>query len=94
MKRKFKNAEINFELLVLLTNAIDTVDGSKLNEFNLETFINNLPAMDMNRLVNAIDTLNDLVGLDNKLVVDCPKCGGEVHTSFRFGSEFFRPTNY
>jgi endogenous inhibitor of DNA gyrase (YacG/DUF329 family) len=94
MKRKFKNAEFSFDLLVTLTNAIDTVDGNKMDPIKLETFINNLPAMDMNKLINAIDDLNSLVGLENALIVDCPSCGGEVRTSFRFGSEFFRPTNY
>jgi hypothetical protein len=68
------------------------VDGKKMDAFKLETFINNLPAMDMNKLVNAIDDLNALIGLENDLLVECSKCGGEVRTSFRFGSEFFRPT--
>ena len=92
MRRKYRSAEMSFELLVLLTSVIDTVDGNKMDSVKLETFINNLPAMDMNKIVNAIDHLNSLVGLENKLIVDCPACGGEVQTSFRYGSEFFRPT--
>lgn len=93
MKRKYKAAEISFDLLVLLQAAIDTVDGSKLSQVELENFINKLPAMDMTKIVNAIDALNLQVGLDNMLIVDCNKCGGEVRTSFRFGAEFFRPSN-
>jgi DNA-directed RNA polymerase subunit RPC12/RpoP len=92
MRRKYKSAEINFELLCLLLCVIDTVDGQRLDEFKLENFINNLPALDMTKIVNCIDELNALVGIDNKLAVSCPYCGGEVHTTFRFGSEFFRPT--
>ena len=92
MKRKYKTAEIAFDLLVLLENVVDTVDGTKLDSVKQETFINNLPAMDMTKIVNAIDELNALIGIDNELIVDCNKCGGEVHTSFRFGSEFFRPS--
>ena len=92
MKRKFKSAEIAFDVLVLLEAVIDTVDGEKLDSTKLETFINNLPAKDMTKIINSVDDLNDLVGIDNRLFVDCNKCGGEVETSFRYGSEFFRPT--
>jgi endogenous inhibitor of DNA gyrase (YacG/DUF329 family) len=92
LRRKYKNAETSFELLVLLTSAIDTVDGNKLDSVKLETFVNNLPAMDMNLIVNSIDELNGTVGIENRLIVDCPACGGEVQTTFRYGTEFFRPT--
>jgi hypothetical protein len=93
MKRKYRSAEIAFDLLVLLESVVDTVDGTKLDVTKQETFINNLPAMDMTKIVNAVDELNALIGIDNELIVDCNKCVGEVHTSFRFGPEFFRPTN-
>ena len=93
MKRKYKDADIAFDLLILLESVIDTVDGAKLDSARLETYVNNLPAMDMTKIVNAVDELNALIGIDNNLIVDCNKCGGEVHTSFRYGSEFFRPTN-
>ena len=93
LKRKFKTAEINFDLLVLLKTIIGTVNGEKLSSAQLEAYINKLPALDMNKLVNAIDDLNALVGIENDLTVMCPKCGGEVLTYFRFGPEFFRPSN-
>ena len=93
MKRRFKDAEVDFALMATLTSAIDTVDGLHLDEVKVENFVNKLPALDMNKILNSIETLNSLVGLDNAIIVDCNKCGGEVPTSFRFGSEFFRPTN-
>lgn len=92
LKRKFKDAEIDFNILVLLTSAIESVDGVKLESAQLETFINKLPALDMTKAINAIDNLNDSIGIDNSLLISCSKCGGEVPTSFRFGQEFFRPT--
>ena len=76
-----------------LTSAISTIDGLTADPLKIETFINKLPALDMTKILNAIEELNNLVGIRNSLVVDCDKCGGEVLTSFRFGSEFFRPTN-
>ena len=74
-------------------SAIDTVDGLHLDTVKLETFVNRLPALDMTKILNAIDVLNGSIGLENSLSVLCSRCGGEVPTSFRFGPEFFRPTN-
>ena len=88
-----KDAEVDFSILVTLTQVIDEVDGEKLNSVKLENFINKLPALDMRKIQNAIDTLNACVGLDVDLFVSCHNCGGDVHTYFRFGQEFFRPTN-
>ena len=93
LKRKFKSADISFDLLVLLKNVINTVNGTKLTASQLESYVNNLPALDMTKLVNAVDEINALIGIKNDLTVICSKCGGEVPTYFRFGSEFFRPTN-
>ena len=93
MKRKYKSEDATFDLLLLLESVIDTVDGEKMDGVKLETFINNLPALDMTKIVNTVDDLNAMIGIDNRLTVDCKKCGGEVDTSFRYGPEFFRPTN-
>ena len=93
MKRKYKDAEIDFSLMVTLQQLIDTVDGNKLKAVELESFINKLPAKDMMKILNNIDKMNAVIGLDNKVSVTCPSCGGEVTTYFRFGQEFFRPTN-
>ena len=92
-KRKYKTAEIDFDLYFLLKDIIDEVNGAKMEMAKLETYINNLAAKDMLKIVNSIDAVNACIGLDTSLIVDCPECGGEVQTSFRFGPEFFRPTN-
>ena len=93
MKRRYKNATIDFETLVKLLTNIDLVDGDKKSEHDLETIITNLPAMDLQKILNNIEKLNQQIGLDNILYLTCPKCGEEVTTFFRFGPEFFRPTN-
>ena len=93
MKRKYKNVTIDFETLVKLLSAIDYVDGEKKPEHELEDFITKLPALDLQKVLNNIDKLNTLIGLENILYVDCPKCGEEITSFFRFGPEFFRPTN-
>lgn len=93
MKRKFREAELEFNLLILLEEIIDEVNGVKLDPMKAETYISKLPARDMTKIVNAVDALNECVGLDASLFVDCPHCHSEVKTFFRFGTEFFRPTN-
>ena len=93
MKRRYKDATIDFETLVKLQLNIDLIDGEKKSEVELENIITNLPAMDLQKLLNNIDKLNKQIGLDNILYLTCPKCGEEVTSFFRFGPEFFRPTN-
>ena len=92
MKRRYKNATIDFETLVRLLVNIDLVDGEKKSETELENFITTLPALDLQKILNNIDKLNQQIGLDNTLYITCPKCGEEITTFFRFGPEFFRPT--
>lgn len=93
LERKFKNAEINFEPLVQLKCVIDTVNGTKLDDARLETFINKLPAKDLLKIQNNVNALNSSLGLNTLLTVPCSKCGNEILTFFRFGPEFFRPSN-
>ena len=93
MKRRYKNATIDFETLVRLLVNIDLVDGEKKSEIELENIITNLPALDLQKILNNIDKLNKQIGLDNILYLTCPKCNEEITTFFRFGPEFFRPTN-
>ena len=92
-KRKYKTATIDFETLVRLLVNIDLVDGEKKSEHELENIITNLPALDLQKILNNIDKLNQQIGLENILYLTCPKCGEEITTFFRFGPEFFRPTN-
>ena len=92
MKRKYKTATIDFDTLVRAVSNIDTIDGEKKHEHELEDIITKLPARDLQKILNNIDKLNQQIGLDNILLLTCPKCGEEVSTFFRFGPEFFRPS--
>jgi len=92
LKKKAPDAKIHFETFAQLLLAIDTVDDQKLNSVELEFFINDLSARDLNKLMNTIDKLNNYIGLNNRFIIPCPSCGEPVSTFFRFGPEFFRPT--
>lgn len=92
LKKKMKDANINFDTFATLNYIIDTVDGVKLSAYEQENFINRLPAIDMLKIVQANDTLNSAIGINSHFSITCPSCSEEVSTFFRFGSEFFRPT--
>lgn len=93
MQRKYKGALIDFEVLCKLLCNIESVDGIRLNQMDLENVINNMAARDMQKILNNIDLLGKQFGIKNLLYLTCPKCHEEVATFFRYGSEFFRPTN-
>lgn len=79
--------------LVTLQQCIAFVDGMKLSYIEQENFINQLGARDANFILNKIQKSTSMIGLDTSLDVTCSSCGGDIKTYFRFGSEFFRPTN-
>ena len=79
--------------LVTLQQCIAFVDGIKLSYIEQENFINQLSARDANFILNKIQKTTSMIGLDTSLDVTCSSCGGDIKTYFRFGPEFFRPTN-
>lgn len=93
MKRKYKTAQLDWEVYCKLLCTIETVDNIKYNQFDLEKIINDLPARDMQKILNSIDLLQLAVGLDNVFELTCPNCGEDFTSFFRYGPEFFRPTN-
>lgn len=93
MRRKFPNSELNPEPLVKLKLLIDLVDGEKLSDIELENFIYRLPAKDMAKIFNNSELLDNCIGINTDLFITCPKCEAELKTFFRFGPEFFGPTN-
>jgi hypothetical protein len=78
----------NDVLTVTLEGRLDTNTSPSLEEV-----INNLSARDMQKILNQIDLIGQQFGIKNLLYVRCPQCHSEVPTFFRFGPEFFRPTN-
>lgn len=91
-KRQYPEAVFDFNVLEKLKFAIDLVDGVKLNEFELENFIKNLPAADMRKVLDGIIKIDSRIGVDNTIYVTCPVCGEDIKTFFRLNNEFFRPT--
>ena len=92
LKRRYKDADIDFNVYQTLLSVVDEVNGQKMSPDRLETYINRLPANDMLTIIYGVKKLNDSIGIENTLTVDCTECGGEVQTFFRYEPEFFRPT--
>lgn len=93
MQRKAKGANIDFETFCRLLCNIESIDGIKYNQYDLENVVNTLAAKDMQKILNNIDQLSRQIGIKNIIFLTCPKCGDEIATFFRYGPEFFRPTN-
>ena len=95
VKEMKKKNKIDYDptALITLQETIDLVDGIKLSYIELENFINQLGAKDANFILNNITKSTAFIGLDTSLDVTCTSCGGDIKTFFRFGTEFFRPSN-
>lgn len=93
MKRKYKDATTDFHDLILLTLMIEAVDGEPKPKSELEGFINKLSAKDFMKIINNINRLNNCIGIKNEFYVTCEGCDQELKTFFRFGQEFFRPSD-
>ena len=90
--KKNPNVEFDYKDMIELQCVIDTVDGQKLSFSELETFVDRLPAKDSLTIQNAVNKVNNMVGIDTKIEFKCSRCGGEVLSYFRIGPEFYRPT--
>lgn len=89
-----KNPDMVDPILMLsIMEAIDEVDGVKLNNVKLEKFVQDLPMKDANYILNQIDEFNRKLGLDAIVIQHCSQCGCDFPATFRITNEFFRPTN-
>ena len=92
MKKKTKQ-NLDYSIMFTLMSLIKKVDGRQLNSLELEEFVKSLPNKDANYLINKSAELNDLIGVDNTITLNCIACGEELTLPFRITSEFFGPTN-
>ena len=90
--QKSEDKNINYSLLLTLMYSIKTVDGEEMNHNALESFVKNLPMRDTNILLQRIDKINKMIGIEPSTTIICEKCGNEIDFPFRYSSEFFGPT--
>lgn len=90
-----KNKDVPEEsenMLQKLIYSIDTINGKKVNPAELEIKVRNMRMDDTNTLLQIIDSVNESLGPLSVLELECPNCGRQTFSLFRYSSEFFRPT--
>ena len=90
-QRRTKGQGGDSAFLITLESIISTIDGNKPDIIQLEDFIRNLPMMDTNYITQHQKKLVESFGLTNSIECTCPVCGLDYTSSFRYGSDFFRP---
>lgn len=91
--RRFKDSDMQYDILAQLMVSIESIDGVKYDDMKLEAFINKLPVKDMRKILNQIDKANNCMGLETLVYLGCAECGGEIAATFRIGPEFFGPAD-
>lgn len=79
--------------LFTLKSIIIEIDGQRPDPLNFEDFIINLPMRDSQKINMMSSRLEDSIGLQSQLDITCDVCGLDYKSSFRFTSEFFRPSD-
>ena len=72
--------------------SIKTIDGRKVNPAELEATVRKMKLKDYNFLSQKIDLLNELIGPQRVIQIECTHCHNTTLTLFRHSSQFLRPT--
>lgn len=91
LKKRVKDKNQDFSLLLSLTSMIDTIDGIKHDRTKLESWARELPMKDTNAIYSAATKINNSIGVETELTISCALCGTEYKYSFRPGPDFFNP---
>ena len=92
LKKEFPDMKDDPTLMLNLESMIKSIDGQPVNPVTIETFIKKLPMRDTSLILQRAEELNSKVGIDIHIATECPACGYDINTMFRFTSEFFRPS--
>ena len=90
-QKKTGDKTLNPEILFSITNLIETIDGREPNLVTFEQWVRDLPMMDTNHILAYGQKLNNLIGIDTDLQMECETCGLEYDTFLQTTLEFFRP---
>ena len=89
-----QNPDLNWDPTQLLTlkSLIESIDGGAVDPALINETIKKLPMMDANILSQAATKLQEMVGLENVMHIQCSKCDYNVDAPFLYTNEFFGPT--
>jgi hypothetical protein len=92
IKKKSRGQAPDATLMLTMTSLISTVDGEHLDPIKKEDLVRSLPMMDTNYIMKHAQKLVESFGINPTVINDCPVCGLDYTSSFRFSSEFFGPS--
>ena len=80
-------------ILYTLQSLVRSIDGESLQQVRLGSIIRQLPMRDSNKILNQARKINDAMGYNMALHLNCKKCRLDYTSSFRITSEYFGPTD-
>lgn len=90
--KKSKNKEVDTNILYTISTMIKTIDDEKPDPILIEEWVKELPMLDTQTILAYADRLNNSIGVQRVLDVECNICKLQYSSSFRLNNEFFRPT--
>ena len=91
-EKRLNSSNMDPSFLIGIESMIETIDGEKPEEFRLRPFIQKLPMMDTNYILQSAEKLTNCLGLESTVDHTCSICGLTYKSNFRTTSEFFRPS--
>lgn len=88
-KRKGKGSEP--ELFLKLSACIGSIEGVG-EDFDIDMWLEDLPMMDVNTILQHSAKLDNMIGMDLTRVVTCNTCKLDYDSGISVTKEFFRPT--
>lgn len=91
MKKQFPEMKDDPTLLLNIESVVKSIDGQQPSPALIQNTIKNLPLKDSMMILQRSEKINNKIGIDTGIEVNCTDCGRKVYSTFRFTSEFFRP---
>lgn len=91
-KRRTKTSSSeNSLMLFTITESITEVDEEPINKFTIDEWVKELPMKDTNILLNRINEINNMIGVQTDVGDICTTCGRYYDAPFQINGTFFRP---
>lgn len=90
-KERTKGSQPDQTLAFLICEMIDTIDGKVYGDAEKEEWVRNLPMLDVQTISAYTTKMDEAIGVDTNLKVQCDACGRTHDSQLRIGPEFFRP---
>lgn len=90
-KNRTKQTNVDQSLAFVIQGLIKEVDGREPNPIVFEEWVRDLPMMDANLITAHSNKMEQSLGINTELELECDRCGRTHKTQFKPGVDFFRP---